>query len=89
MTAVETVTTYCPCCGTRVTSATCVEDQPAFPRRGDVSICFKCRAVNVYADNIGNLRHPTLEESKEILADARVTNALAALMTSNPQAGAE
>ena len=71
----------CPACGADLTAAFPVDgDTDEGPRDGDASLCVDCRALLVYSGSpVVSLRYPTPEEERELLADASIQRAIAAL----------
>jgi hypothetical protein len=61
----------CPHCGKDLDAATHAVGLDHAPEQGDVSLCFGCAAVLVYADRF-TLRLPTKEEEEEIMRDETV-----------------
>ena len=53
----------CPECGYKFDCATPVEGEPR-PKPGDVSICLRCGATNVFTDEVGHVRKCTDEDIK-------------------------
>jgi hypothetical protein len=76
---VDTIITKCPHCGTTIECATHFGDAFAFPRAGDVAVCWGCQNVNLYSDNIGHLRKCTDEELVEISKDPELERLIVAM----------
>lgn len=77
----ETDPGKCPVCGYRPNRATFSHGFPipgpaAKPEAGDVSLCWNCGAVNIFTDDRGNLRRPTISERKEMARDSRLQKML-------------
>lgn len=70
----------CPICGIRPNRATHAYSTPVLglppkkPTTGDVAVCWNCGAVNIYADDAGNLRTPDAGESAALSRDSRLQN---------------
>lgn len=59
MKTTETPTALCPACGHKIDRASSMDD--ATPSAGDISICIRCAAVNLFAGDL-TLRRPTADE---------------------------
>lgn len=57
----------CRNCGYRQDSATAIE-QGTIPKKGDVSLCFKCGILSVYEKDL-RTRQPTEDEMVAIIED--------------------
>lgn len=69
----KTTRARCPNCGVHPDRATFADVGAAQkPQAGDIAICANCAAVNVYADDVGNLRAPNFVERVNIAGDARL-----------------
>lgn len=68
--------TICPFCGTRHDRVCEAKpDSDAFPRNGDVTICFSCGEACVFADVDGGLRKPSKKEQREFARDETLIKA--------------
>lgn len=65
----------CLDCGYIVDAAASVSLPHIPPREGDVTICFRCQHIMVYADSNGALRHPTDKEMVEMAGDPELVHA--------------
>jgi len=81
MTGDQVFDVTCPHCG-RTNNFHSDIDGQATPAPGDMSVCWKCRRVGVYAEDL-SIRKPTVSEQNEIDADGGVKRALAAMTESN------
>jgi hypothetical protein len=68
----------CTSCGYRLDAATDAEMGGARPRPGDTSICARCGALYLYADDL-SLRAPGIGELAMLLADERTLTLLRAI----------
>lgn len=77
----ETIKCACPVCGYNVDHATlaCAPVKDNAPRAGDVSICFNCASVNMFADGFGTVRRPTEPERRKLASDKRIQRAVRAI----------
>lgn len=70
----------CPYCKKQVEAATGAIDPKAIPKPEDVSICFYCGEIMIFAQLPGNdhmvYRKPSPEELVEILRDCPALNAV-------------
>lgn len=69
----------CEGCGRRLEGATCVTEQRAAPRSGDISFCAYCGQVRIFGPDL-RLRRPTAEESARLEANPQVRRARAAVL---------
>jgi len=65
----------CPHCG-RTNQVADGPSPESKPEPGDISICWRCGKVSVFAEN-GSTRLPTEEEAAEIQRDPEIRKALA------------
>ena len=69
----------------------CVNQPGARPSDGDVAVCWRCRAVSVFAVSplgVVALRAPTADEERDVMADPRITASLDAVADSRSPAQA-
>lgn len=68
--AVEIPKHECPACGYVMDAATIITAEvPTMPKAGDFSICARCRAVNVFLDDLA-LRPATKDEAQLAILSA-------------------
>ena len=73
------MTTICPFCGMEHECATAALDRPVSPDDGDATLCFRCGAVSIFAEECeGGLRKPTKKEQRELNADKIVQGLITA-----------
>lgn len=77
----RTVASVCRVCGERLDAATAAISEHATPVPGDVSVCFYCATVSIYADDM-TLRAPTPEERRELDASDEVTRVVRSILQS-------
>lgn len=77
----------CPKCSHELDDATCVTDDLASPRDGDLSVCIYCGAANFFQDNPPSFRNLTekdiqalCDEDRENLSRAQTMIALSKAM---------
>lgn len=62
----------CPWCGLRADAATNVYGDERPDSHNSATMCLHCGGLCIFADDLGNLRKPTLEERQSLDRDARI-----------------
>lgn len=65
----------CPWCGAPFNNHDCVTDPEAKPKPGDITLCFHCNRLSVFA-MFGRLRKPTPDELFRASRDERIKAAV-------------